>query len=148
MFCKNCGTQITEGTKFCTNCGQTVPVPEAARPQPVYAVQKTDVQEQKTQNNWPVLLMISVIAYSIPEVTNFITQSILKAELPYGIGYYYIGIQSLLYLASPILGICAFVKLKSIIVSSIRNTVIVLMVVEMIQRLYYFIDVLRFVLGL
>lgn len=148
MFCKNCGTQITEGTKFCTNCGQTVPMVAAARSQPVYAVQKTDVQEQKTQNNWPVLLMLSVIAYSIPDVINFIIQNILKTELPYGIDYYYICIQNLLYLASPILGICAFVKLKSIIVSSIKNTVIVLLVVEMIQRLYYFIDILRFVLRL
>jgi hypothetical protein len=120
----------------------------AARSQPVYAVQKTDVQEQKTQNNWPVLLMLSVIAYSIPDVINFIIQNILKTELPYGIDYYYICIQNLLYLASPILGICAFVKLKSIIVSSIKNTVIVLLVVEMIQRLYYFIDILRFVLRL
>lgn len=24
MFCKNCGTQISEGTKFCPNCGCNV----------------------------------------------------------------------------------------------------------------------------
>ncbi|HIZ85340.1 MAG TPA: CD225/dispanin family protein [Candidatus Coprenecus stercoravium] len=24
MYCKNCGTQLPDGTKFCTNCGQSL----------------------------------------------------------------------------------------------------------------------------
>lgn len=30
MFCKNCGTQISEGTKFCPNCGCNVADNKAA----------------------------------------------------------------------------------------------------------------------
>ena len=46
FFCKNCGTQLEDGTQFCTNCGaQTTP----AYQQPQQAYQQPSYQQQPYQ---------------------------------------------------------------------------------------------------
>ncbi|MBQ0102045.1 MAG: zinc-ribbon domain-containing protein [Firmicutes bacterium] len=53
MFCKNCGTQINEGTTFCPNCGQNLaePVAPVAIPDPydhTAEFTEDEVKEYKT----------------------------------------------------------------------------------------------------
>jgi hypothetical protein len=130
MFCGSCGIQIKEGAKFCPNCGQ--PVSSSPVTQPAYTAWGTGIQQHENQNNWPLLLMISTVLYAVPQVTTFI----INITQSYGIGYPY-AINNVLYIASSILALCAFVNLKSIIESSIRNTLIAISVVTTIIQLYY-----------
>ena len=47
MFCQNCGSQIADGSSFCSNCGRSstateaaIPVVEIAKPQKVILATK------------------------------------------------------------------------------------------------------------
>lgn len=72
MYCANCGTEITEGHTFCTNCGR--PIPEV-RP-------KSELQTSGAarSSRWPMILLIVAvilvtwlgsagIAYGVVELT-------------------------------------------------------------------------------
>ena len=48
MFCKNCGSQMPEGTKFCSNCG-AVSASEPAQSQQVNS--STTVSDSTNVNN-------------------------------------------------------------------------------------------------
>lgn len=56
MFCKNCGNQIPDGTKFCNHCGATQE--ETAPTQPVYQAPAQAAVAPKKNNT----LMIAIIA--------------------------------------------------------------------------------------
>lgn len=55
MFCRNCGTQVNDGTKFCPNCGTPVEVPDNAQnaggAQPAGQYQQPNNQGQYQQPN-------------------------------------------------------------------------------------------------
>ena len=56
MFCRNCGKEIREGSKFCTGCGTPVPAPAAptAPVEETPAVPETPVEEIPTVPETPV----------------------------------------------------------------------------------------------
>lgn len=53
MFCKNCGTEINEGTVFCSNCG--------AKIENVDIPVETSVNLQKKKNNKTIGMVVSVL---------------------------------------------------------------------------------------
>lgn len=54
MFCKNCGTQLSDGTKFCSACGapqDTAPVVQSVQPtQPTAPVQNFQGTPEKPKS--------------------------------------------------------------------------------------------------
>ncbi|MGM9646935.1 MAG: zinc-ribbon domain-containing protein [Eubacteriales bacterium] len=55
MFCKNCGTQLPDDTKFCPNCGSSTD-PNA----PVKPARKTVVNEKYQMPVWKILYLVAV----------------------------------------------------------------------------------------
>ena len=54
MVCKNCGKEVKEGTKFCTDCGAPVqPEPQATYNQPNY--QQPPQQQYQQQYAQPLI---------------------------------------------------------------------------------------------
>lgn len=54
MYCKNCGTDVTEGTKFCPNCGKPVDQPQqagAVQPQMPVQPQQAYIPEPPVNQN-------------------------------------------------------------------------------------------------
>lgn len=59
MFCKQCGTEISEGTKFCPNCGAEIkPEQEQKAPEPT-AEQKQAQTSVTEEGSWSVLAIVS-----------------------------------------------------------------------------------------
>lgn len=46
MYCKNCGAQIIDGSKFCRNCGQEIEAPRVAKP--IYTTKEPPIPKKKT----------------------------------------------------------------------------------------------------
>lgn len=55
MFCKNCGTQLPDDTKFCPNCGSSTD-PNA----PVKPARNTVVNEKYQMPVWKILYLVAV----------------------------------------------------------------------------------------
>lgn len=52
MFCQKCGTQISEGAKFCTNCGEKVLVSEETDNEKAIVSNNTDLKIQNNKYNY------------------------------------------------------------------------------------------------
>lgn len=52
-YCTKCGTQVTEGVKFCTSCGTPMGVAQQPQPQPQAAPQQPQPQPQQTYTQQP-----------------------------------------------------------------------------------------------
>ena len=52
MFCSKCGTQISEGAKFCTNCGEKVLVSEETYDEKSIVSNNTDLKIQNGESNY------------------------------------------------------------------------------------------------
>ena len=52
MFCQKCGTQISEGAKFCTNCGEKVLVSEETDNEKAIVSNNTDLKIQNNEYNY------------------------------------------------------------------------------------------------
>ncbi len=52
MFCQKCGTQISEGAKFCTNCGEKVLVSEETDNEKAIVSNNTDLKIQNNEANY------------------------------------------------------------------------------------------------
>ena len=92
-FCKNCGTQVNDGTKFCPKCGQAVDgePQQQVYQQPQYAAQPQQPQTQplKPDSNrrtlkillyiyWPVKFTLQVFLMRGRERANNTIRSVLK----------------------------------------------------------------------
>jgi hypothetical protein len=139
MFCKNCGSQIPDGVKFCTNCGTAMVQTATEQVSASNAVgtpkiQTQPVSQQTVHNNWPVFLLVSIVLYVLPSMISFywdVTHN-------YPDQYYPFFVHSAAYLASFIFAICAFVKLGKMIPPGIRNSSLVLLIIQAVQQVYYF----------
>ena len=69
MYCPNCGTQLLEGTKFCTNCGERVqaPVP-AAQPIAQPIAQPVVKPEAQLRRAWRPRLTVPAVFAAIAAV--------------------------------------------------------------------------------
>jgi hypothetical protein len=160
-FCSHCGTPLDEGAGFCTNCGARAGGITGARetsaqaedpyaPPPRYAIDAYSrnvrpaadsyappryASNAAGQNgNSPAgLFLAAAVIYTIPGVISFL----INITGSYGFPYPYV-INNILFFIGYILAICGCVKLKGRIASPVRNAVIVLLIVDAIPQLYYF----------
>lgn len=51
MFCKNCGNELLENVKFCTNCGAPVPLEESVAVEPEIAVEQQNINDEAPLEN-------------------------------------------------------------------------------------------------
>ena len=58
MFCKNCGKEINEGTKFCNHCGASQ---EATTPQPTVANNTEPMTAPKKNNTLKMVIIAAVV---------------------------------------------------------------------------------------
>ncbi len=83
MFCEHCGSQIPDGSKFCTECGSPVSAPEAPAPEPVSEFIPTGISEPVSEfipTGIPVPAT-DFISTGVPEpVTDFIPTGIPEPE--------------------------------------------------------------------
>ena len=88
MFCRNCGTQMTDDAKFCANCGTPVaaPVAPAAPAAPVQEapVQQAPVQEAPAQQA-PAKAPANDIAATIKGYMHYIVGGVAVVALILGI---------------------------------------------------------------
>jgi hypothetical protein len=137
MFCKNCGSQITDGVKFCTNCG-TVMVQATTTGQMVTPT-VPPMPQQTVQSKWPVLLLISlVVPHVIPAMMDFLTLFIWRI----GSDRYFLPralVNNGLSATGYILAIYAFIKMKMTIPLAIKNTALAVLIFGAIPPVYYFL---------
>ena len=84
MFCRNCGTRISDGTNFCASCGARTET-QAAAPQPKVSV-ALDATERRPHKKGPIsALLISVavilILLGIGQVTLGVVGSTATAQV-------------------------------------------------------------------
>ena len=68
MFCKNCGKEINEGTKFCNHCGASQ---EAVAPQPTVA-DNTEPTTAPKKNNTLKMVIIAAVAVVCFAIGSFV----------------------------------------------------------------------------
>lgn len=87
MFCKHCGSKLEDNTKFCSNCGQPVKVPEQPIPAPAPAampVWEDKPQKVKGKINWKVFIIMMVIGALILGIGGFVIVNLLNGDGPFG----------------------------------------------------------------
>lgn len=64
MFCKNCGKEINEGTKFCNHCGASQ---EASAPQPIAANNTATTPAPKNNSTLKIVIIaaVAVVCFAI-----------------------------------------------------------------------------------
>ena len=72
MFCENCGTQLQEGTRFCTKCGQPV-----MQNIPTYEIVDTQGQQTSVRSNRKLLTGIVIAMSAIVVVLVVVIVSLL-----------------------------------------------------------------------
>ena len=81
IYCSNCGTILTKGTKFCTNCGASMQIISSEN-----EVEKNDevnlVEDSLNQPNKGKRLLIALLVMVVLTIVFFIGKSFFKDVVP------------------------------------------------------------------
>lgn len=62
MFCKNCGAELKDGSKFCTKCGATLtPIPQEAPAMPVATYSNENTPPKKSKAGLILLIILLIL---------------------------------------------------------------------------------------
>lgn len=82
MYCRNCGKEVEENTKFCGYCGTNVILPETPNNQPEPEVEISE-EEKKSQKEAIIAALIGAFLFFCPIILD--NSNIGMITIPFGI---------------------------------------------------------------